>query len=39
LAESDLVSINVTAELEQVEELIRILTAIVKTTGESLTQN
>lgn len=39
LAESDLVSINVTAELDQVEELIRILTAIVKTTSESLTQN
>lgn len=39
LAESDLVSINVTSELEQVEELIRILTAIVKTTSESLTQN
>ncbi len=39
LAESDLVSINVIAELDQVEELIRILTAIVKTTSESLTQN
>lgn len=39
LAESDLVSIEVDAELLQVEELIRILTAIVKTTSESLTKN
>jgi four helix bundle protein len=36
LNKSALVSIDVSAELRQVEELIRILTSIVKTTGESL---
>ncbi|MFN8570247.1 MAG: four helix bundle protein [Kouleothrix sp.] len=35
LRESQLVAIDVTNELSQVEELIRILTAIVKTTGET----
>jgi four helix bundle protein len=36
LNKSDLVPVNVSVELQQVEELIRILTSIVKTTGESL---
>ncbi len=34
LRDSKLVDVNVSAELDQIEELIRILTAIVKTTGE-----
>lgn len=34
LRDSKLVEVNVSAEINQVEELIRILTAIVKTTGE-----
>jgi len=36
LNKSDLVSLDVSLELQQVEELIRILTSIVKTTSESL---
>ena len=34
LRDSNLVEVNVNAEIAQVEELIRILTAIVKTTAE-----
>jgi four helix bundle protein len=34
LHQSNLVDVNVSSELKQVEELIRILTSIVKTTGE-----
>jgi four helix bundle protein len=36
LAESDLVTLEVSNEIALVDELIRILTAIVKTTGASL---
>jgi four helix bundle protein len=36
LRESDLAKINLTTELRNVDELIRILTSIVKTTSENL---
>ena len=36
LRESDLAKVEVTNELRNVDELIRILTSIVKTTGENL---
>ena len=36
LRESDLAKVEVTNELRDVDELIRILTSIVKTTGENL---
>ena len=39
LKESDLTKIDVTFLLEDIEEIIKMLTAIVKTSQKSLTQN